>query len=125
MRSAREQALSAVKVGDVIFGLGAGGQEKLLLVYKVDQNGIFARHVTTQMELRFDRTGRTEPLPDGGHCTILSIAALPVADHEVAIGLDRKMRTGKEYPDFVLSKAEVQLLLAKGDFYRAHPLPND
>jgi hypothetical protein len=123
MQSAREQALHAVKSGDVIFGLGAGGQEKLLLVYDVGKHSILARHVTTQMELKFDRDGKTGPVPGGGHCTIVSIAALPADQHEVAVGLDRKMRTGKDYPDFVLSKAEIQLILTYGAFFRAHPLP--
>jgi len=125
MSSARERALDGVKAGDMIFGMGAGGQEKLLLVYKVDRDNIFTRHVTTQVKLKFDRSGKTGPAPGGGHCTIVSVAPLPPEEHAVAIGLDRKMRTGKECPDFVLTKEEIQLILTKGDFYKARPLPND
>jgi hypothetical protein len=125
MSSDREQALSAVRVGDVVLGMGAGGQEKLLLVHETDQTGIRARHVTTQMEFKFDRDGRTGTLADGGHCTIISVAQLPASEYQIALGLDRKMRTGKEHPDFVLSKAEIALILSKGAFYKAHPLPEE
>jgi hypothetical protein len=123
MSSARQQALDAIKVGDIIFGLGAGGQEKLMLVYKIHQDSIFARHVTSQAVIEFGRDGKSLHVPDGGSCTIVSTATLPDGQYSVAIGLDRKMRTGKDYPDFVLSEAEIGLLLSKGDFYRAHPLP--
>jgi hypothetical protein len=123
--SSREQALAAVKVGDVIFGLGAGGQEKLLLVYKVDREGFSARHVTTQMSFRFDRDGKTRLYADGGRCTVVSIAQLPPEAHQVVVGLDRKMRAGKEYPDFVLSEAEIGLLLTHGDFFKSHLLAAD
>jgi hypothetical protein len=37
--SSRDQALGELRVGDVIFGVGAGGQEKLLLVLEVGQKG--------------------------------------------------------------------------------------
>lgn len=123
MSLAREHALKDVKVGDVIFGLGAGGQEKLLLVYAADATSFSARHVTSQTTVEFVRDGTCRHVEGGGTCVIVSTAALPPADYEVAIGLDRKMRTGKEYPDFVLSKAEIQLLLTHPEFFRAHPLP--
>lgn len=120
----REKALRAVKVGDIIFGLGAGGQEKLLLVYAADETSISARHVTSQTTVEFNRDGESRQVEGGGSCTIVSTAALSPADHQVAIGLDRKMRTGKDYPDFVLSKAEIQLILSYGEFFKAHPLPD-
>ncbi|MEO8686516.1 MAG: hypothetical protein ABI414_16950 [Devosia sp.] len=120
----RAQALNAVKVGDVIFGVGAGGQEKLLLVYEADRSGFSARHVTTQMTLKFGRDGRTQLVPGDGSCTIVSTAALPAEAHEVVVGLDRKMRTGKAHPDFVLSKAEIQLLLTHSEFFKSHLLPH-
>jgi hypothetical protein len=121
--TSRQQALRAVTVGDVIFGIGAGGQEKLLLVYEADQEGFSARHVTTQMTFRFDRDGRSHPYADGGQCTIASTAALPPEAHEATVGLDRKIRTGKEHPDFMLSQAEIQLLLTHGEFFKARLLP--
>src|SRR4051812_8918051 len=107
--SARERALNAIQVGDVIFGLGAGGQDKLLFVYTADLTSFSARQITSQTQVEFGRDGKSRRVEGGGSCTIISTAKLPANEHAVAIGLDRKMRTGKEYPDFVLSKAEIQL----------------
>lgn len=121
--SSRDRALGAVKAGDVIFGVGEGGQEKLLLVYEVARGAIFARHVTTQMKLAFRRDGKTGPLPGGGSCTIVSTASLSPEDRAIVIGLDQKMRAGKDYPDFVLSKDEIRLLLEYDKFFKAHLLP--
>lgn len=59
MQPTREQNLSAIKEGDVIYGIAAGGQEKLLLVYKATPSAIFARHVTTQTKVEFGRDGRS------------------------------------------------------------------
>ena len=123
--SLRAQALNAVKVGDVIFGIAGGGQEKLLLVYEADDTGFWARHVTSQTTARFGRDGETRWVHDGGSCTIVSTAPLPPEQYEVAIGLDRKMRTGKVHPDFVLSKAEIQLILTHESFFKAHLLPTE
>jgi hypothetical protein len=108
----------------VIYGIGEGGQRKLLLVYQVDQTRILARHVTTQMKMEFDRQGNSRRTEEGS-CRIVSTAALPTRDHAVTLGLDLKMRTGKEHPDFVLTKAEVDLLLTVDDFFNAHLLPED
>jgi hypothetical protein len=122
MRS-RAQALELVEVGDLIFGLGAGGQEKLLLVYKTDTQGFSARHVTTQMTFRFDRNGNTRIYADGGHITIASTAKLPPELDAVARSLDSKYAARPEYPASVLTKAEINLLLTYASIYKAEPLP--
>lgn len=119
----RADALNSIKVGDVIFGLAAGGQEKLLLVDKVDSQGFSARHVTTQMRFRFGRDGKTRVYADGGYIVITSTAVLPADAYDVAIGLDRKMGSGKADPDFGLSEAEIHLLLTHKAFFLARPLP--
>lgn len=125
MNSDRAEALNTVRPGDIVFGVGAGGQEKLLLVYEVDRHSILARHVTTQVKVKFDRNGHTGPLPGGGDCTILSIAPLSPEQYKVAIGLDRRARTEMDGPQFILTRAEIELILTKGDFYKAHPLPQE
>ena len=126
MPSARQLALGAVKIGDVIYGLSGAGNDKLLLVYEVKDNSIFARHITSQTSGEFDRaSGQTVSVPSGGTCTIVSTAVLPAELYETAIGLDRKFRTGKAYPDFVLSKAEIDLIRTYNDFFRANLLPDD
>lgn len=123
MQPAKEQVLSAIKVGDVIYGVAAGGQEKLMFVYKATPSAIFARHVTTQTKVEFGRDGRSRRCEGGGSCTIVSAAPLPAEEYEVVLGLDRKMRTGEENTDFRLSEAEIHLLLTVRDFFKARPLP--
>ncbi len=117
------QALNAINVGDVIFGLGAGGQEKLLLVYRADGQGFSARHVTTQMMFRFGRDGKTRVYADGGYITIVSTARLPADVYDVALGLDRKFAAQPEYPDGILTKAEIELLRMHAEFFKACLLP--
>ncbi|KKC33711.1 hypothetical protein WH91_07015 [Devosia psychrophila] len=117
------QALSVVKVDDVIFGLGAGGQDKLLLVYEVDDNGFSARHITTQMTFKFGRDGKTWGNATDGYVTIVSTAKLTPDMYEVALGLDRKFAARPEYPDGILTKAEIQLLLTHKRFFEARLLP--
>ena len=126
MTSARERALGAVRVGDVIYGLSGAGNEKLLIVYDVSENGIFARHITTQTSAKFDRaSGKTISVPTGGSCRIVSTAALPEDQYRIAVELDRKMRTGKGEGAFRLSEGEIQLLTAYRHFFASHPLPDD
>lgn len=117
------QALGAVKVGDVIFGIAAGGQEKLLLVYEADATSFWARHVTSQTTAKFGRDGESVWVHDGGSCTIVSTARLPQEMYEVAIGLDRKFAAQPEYPDSILSKDEIRLVLTHDKFFKANLLP--
>ena len=123
--SPRAQALNGVTVGDVIFGMGAGGQEKLLLVYEADQSGFSARHVTTQITFRFGRDGKTRVYADGGYITIVSTARLTPEMLDAALGLDRKCAARPEYPDSKLNTAEMQLLLTHVAFFKANLLPPD
>lgn len=123
MASERQRALAAVAVGDVIYGVSGNGNEKLLLVVETNETGFRARHITSGSWAEFDRNGDARPIGTGESCRIASTAALPDEDHKVAIGLDHKMRTGKDYPDFVMSKAEIKLVLTYGEFFKAHPLP--
>jgi hypothetical protein len=123
MQSARSRVLDTVKAGDVIFGIGEGGQEKLLFVYRTNESRIFARLVTSQTKYEFGRDGKSRRTWDGSSCSIASTAALSAEDYEVAIGLDRKMQRAKELTDLRLSKAEINLLLTVHDFFKARPLP--
>jgi hypothetical protein len=125
MLSARQRALDAIKVGDVVYGISGNGNGKLLLVYESSDDSFFARHITSQTSAKFRRDGVTVRVPTGGSCTIYSTAGLPDDQYQVAIGLDRKTRAGKKYPDFVLSEDEKRLILSYDDFYKAHPLPGE
>jgi hypothetical protein len=123
MLSVARQALRNVKVGDVIFGIAAGGQEKLLLVYDADADGFSARHVTSQTKIRFGWDGKSRWAEGGGSCTIVSTARLPADMYNVATGLDRKFAAKPEYPDSILTKAEIDLVLNHDKFFRTHLLP--
>ena len=94
-----------------------------MLVYKATPSAIFARHVTTQTMVEFGRDGRSRRCEGGGSCTIVSAARLPAEAHDVVLSLDRKMREATELSDFRLTKAEIQLLLTKGEFFLSRPLP--
>ena len=124
MRSARERALDAIKAGDVIMGIAENGKDKLLLVYETDESRIFARHVTSQTKIEFGRDGKSRKTWDGGTCTIVSTARLPVEDYEVVVGFDRKRQQAKAGVDQRLTKSEIRLILTYGDFFRTHLLPD-
>lgn len=119
----KEQALHAIKQGDIVYAIAAGGQEKLMLVYATTPDAIFARQVTSGTKVEFGRDGRSRKVQGGGSGVIVSVAQLPPDQHEVAIGLDRKARTAKELTDFRLSDAEKHLLLTMTEFFRSRPLP--
>jgi hypothetical protein len=122
--SSRAQALNSVKAGDVIFGIAEGGQPKLLLVYDADDDGFWARHVTTQTTARFGRDGKSRWTSDGGLCVIVSTAQLPPDLYKTALGLDRKWAAKPEYPDSVLSQAEIKLITTGRAFFESHLLPD-
>lgn len=124
MQPTRDQILRATKEGDVIYGIAAGGQKKLLLVYKATGDTIYTRHVTTGAKAEFRRDGSSKRCDGGGTCRIVSVGPLPAEEYEVAIALDRKMRAARELTDLRLSKAEIQLLLTHGEFYQSRPLPD-
>lgn len=123
MVSDAEQTLRDVKAGDIIFGVAAGGQEKLLFVYEADEGGFSARHITSQMRARFGRDGESSWAEGGGSCTIVSTAKLPPDMFAIALGLDRKFAARPEYPDSILTKDEIYLILNYDKFFKAHVLP--
>ena len=123
MSSAERQALKDVQAGDVIFGIAAGGQEKLLFVHEADDDGFWARHILSQTRVRFGRDGMSRWAEGGGSCTIVSTAKLPPDMYAVVLGLDRKWASPPEYPDSILTKDEVQLVLNHDKFFKAHLLP--
>lgn len=119
----RRQALDAIKVGDIIYGIAGGGQPKLLLVYEADESGFSARHMTSQSTAKFSRDGEATWTPDGGSCTIVSTAALPPEQREVAIALDRRIGSKPEYPDTRLTEDEIHLILSHKGYFETRLLP--
>ena len=123
MQTTRTRSLAAVKEGDVIYAIAAGGQEKLMLVYRTTPDTIFARQVTSGTRVEFGRDGFSTKVEGGGSGVIVSVARLPTTEYDVAVGLDRKFRNAKELTDFRLSQAEKHLLLTMSEFFRSRPLP--
>ena len=122
MKSSKLRMLKAIGQGDVVFGLDGAGREKLLLVYKATKATIFARHVTSQAEIRFRRDGNSKKIKGGGHCTIVSTRPLPPHEYGVVLGLDRKMRLGQVPDGAILTKDEIRVILKSGDYVRARLL---
>ena len=118
----RSQALAAIVVGDLIYGLRDDGRTDLLLVYEADTT-LSARNVPNQATYKFGRDGEGRRIQDGRACTIVSTAVLPPEEYRVAIGLDRRMGSNPEYPDTRLTEDEVQLILTYDKFFEKHLLP--
>ena len=119
----RSQVLAAIAVGDLIYGLRPDGRPELLLVHGADLTSLLARNVANQAEYRFGRDGDGRRIEDGRACTIVSTAALPPEQYQVAIGLDRRMGSNPEYPDSRLTEDEIQLILTHAGFYEKRLLP--
>ncbi len=119
----RSQALQAIVAGNLIYGIGEAGRGDLLLVYGANDTGFYARNVPSQMTYRFGQDGEGRRIEDGRKCTIVSTAALPPEQYQVAISLDRRMGSRPEYPDTRLTEDEVQLILKHAEFFEERLLP--
>ena len=117
------QALAAIKTGDLIYGLSDGGRTDFLLVYEANASNFWARNIPNETTFRFDRDGEGRRIEDGRKCTIISTAALPPEQYQVAIALDRRMGSKPEYPDTRLTEDEIQLILAHARFFEERLLP--
>lgn len=111
--------LSRLVPGDIFHATCPNNASLICLVESVTSDRIEARRVTTQDHETFDlRTGQTLSADPELRCTIDSIAPLPVAIHDVIVGLDRKMRLRFDK----LSREEKDALLFVAQFYPANPL---
>lgn len=119
----RVQALAAINVGDLIFGIRDDGHPDLLLVKESDATTFLARNVFNQTSYRFGRDGEGRRVEDDRTCTIVSIARMTSEQYDVAIALDRRMASRPEYPDSRMTEDEVQLVLTHDKFFRNQLLP--
>lgn len=94
-----------------------------MLVYSVDNMGFLARSIFNRANIRFGRDGNGRRVEDDLACTIVSTAALPPEQYEVAIGLDRRMGSNPEYPNSRLTEDEIRLVLDHDLFFEARLLP--
>jgi hypothetical protein len=116
----RSTALKALVEGSIFHATTPNGASFICLVTLVANSQIWARRVTTQEQLVFDRaTGIAEISDNSVACTIDSTAPLPANIHEVLLQLDRRYGTGD---DPRLRREEKDALLFVGRFWRAHPL---
>ena len=82
--TSREQALAEVNAGDIIFGVGTGGQPKLLLVYRVHEEG--------------SRPGISRPKPIIGSTATVRPAFMPMAARLPSCLPPGLMRSGSRSP---------------------------
>jgi hypothetical protein len=116
----RSTALMSLVEGSIIHATTPNGASYICLVTLIANGQIWARRVTTQEQLGFDRaTGIAEVGDDSVMCTIDSTAPLPTDIHEVLLQLDRRYGAGD---DPRLRREEMNALLFVGLFWRAHPL---
>lgn len=125
MKGERDQVLRAIEPGDIVFAKASDGNSKIVLVYRMTETSIFARLVTSQTKMEFDRNGQSTFVDGDYTCRIVSAAPLPVHEHNVVLGLDRKMRLSHWASDVRLSQDEKQLLLSMDDYFQARLLPEE
>lgn len=121
----RSYLLSAIEPGDIFFAVADDGSPKVMLAYRVDENSIFARLVTSQTKVEFGRDGKSKAVDGDYNCEIASAAPLAVHEYNVVRGLDRKMRLFHSLEHIRLTEDEKKLLLEIEAFYKARPLPSE
>ncbi|KPH09371.1 hypothetical protein CO657_18365 [Rhizobium acidisoli] len=121
----REQRLSVLLPGDIFH---ADDDERCIpltcIVVGLDDDTIFARRLTTQENLTFDRrTGEISGSDAGYRGAITSIEPLPADNHATLIGLDRRYRLASRSTDNTkLTQAEKDTLLFLPGHYESHPI---
>jgi hypothetical protein len=121
----REFVLGNIEAGDVVFAIANDGLPKILLVYRTTKESIFARLVTSQTKMVFNRKGHSTFVDHVYTCSIVSAAPLPVDEYNVVRGLDRKMRLAYSPGDGRLTEPEKRLLVGIDEFYKARLLPEE
>jgi hypothetical protein len=119
----RAVILQKLDAGDVFHAESPNGASLVCLVTRVDEGTIYARTVTTQYSLRFDRTtGEAEWGGGGAPCIIDSVAPLPVEIYHVILGIDRKYRLEQDVDKLKLNDAEKRALVFVDSHYSQNQL---
>jgi len=112
-------------VGDIFHASCPSKASFICLVEEVTNERIASRRITTQEHVDFElATGLTLPRSDEVRCRIDSIAPVPVAIHNVLLGLERKMRLCRG-EKVRLSEEEKEALKFVADFYPANPVDEE
>ena len=129
--SNRETLICNLDVGDIFHAEYPNGASCVCRVLSLNDATIYARRMTTQENLEFDRHTGIERVNDGQAQAVMnSVAPLPPEIRNVFLGIERKYRQIKpedwDNPDlerFKLTEAEKKALLFVGPHYSSNPLP--
>jgi hypothetical protein len=116
-----EDKLSHVNIGNIIHGGYGVTGSAICLVTSLTDEAIFARTVTTQWDLVFDRRSGTA-VCGSSVCRLDSIAPLPIEIYDALLDIDRKYRLGNAPEGSRLLDHEKRALIFVADFYPANPL---
>lgn len=128
----RETGLANLSVGDIFHAEYPNGASCICLVISVGETNIYARRVTTQENLLFNRqTGIEEVAAEQPQAVIDSVAALPPDVHNTLLEMNKKYETlmamdaASRFEDLdrhKLSGAERRALSFVYDHYPSNPL---
>jgi hypothetical protein len=120
-----KSVLSRLVIGDIFHAACPNGASFICLVEAIANDRIVSRRITTQECVDFElTTGLTLPASDEVRCAIDSITPLPVAMHNVLLGLERKMRLCRG-EKVRLNEEEKEALKFVADFYPANPVDEE
>jgi hypothetical protein len=112
-------------MGDIFHATCPNGASFICLVETIASDRIVSRRITTQECVDFElTTGLTLPSNDEVRCAIDSITPVPVAIHNVLLGLERKMRLCRG-EKVRLNEEEKEALKFVADFYPANPVDEE
>ena len=125
----RERALSNLAVGDFFHAGSSNGASLICLVTSVSEGTIYARQITSQDDLKFDRNSGID-LTDS-RARIDCVAPFPQEMHDAFLELDHRLRIFREMdrkgtePDWGLCKltaAERRALLSLDQHVSSNPI---
>jgi hypothetical protein len=129
----RNTCLRNLSVGDIFHAEYPNGASCICLVSSVEGMTIYAKRVTTQENLSFNRaTGVEDVHPGQPQATIDSVAPLPPDIHNTFLEMNRKYETlmsmdeASRFQDLErhkLSEAEKKALNFIHSHYASNPLP--
>jgi hypothetical protein len=119
----REAALRSLVGGNIFHAESPNGASLICLVTSVTETTIFARTVTTQICLEFDRqTGTAKWGDESALCTIDSTRTLPAKIYDVMLQIDRKFGVERDLGKFKLLDTEIEALLFVDSYYASNIL---
>lgn len=129
----RETGLANLSVGDIFHAEYPNGASCICLVISIGETNIYARRVTTQENLSFDRQTGVEVVEvDQPQAVIDSVVLLPPEVHSTFLEMNKKYETlmamdaASRFEDLSrhkLSEAEKRALSFVYDHYPSNPLP--